>query len=349
MARRSPIATGVMLATVAAIAFGVTTPIVAWAGTHLGPFTTAGLLYAGAAGAALLLRAVRRSPDASLQRSDWKRVVAVALVGGAIAPTLLAWGLQRSGATIGSLLLNLEAVFTVLLARAVFREPIGARVALAVLAMVAGGVALTIDAWQATEWGVLGVVAVAGATIAWASDNTLTRPLAERDPVDVIAAKAGLGALVTTLAAIALREPLPTTTSVVALVLCGATGYGLSLRLYLLAQRTIGAGRTGSVFAIAPFVGAALAFAIGDRTGGLWSLLAAGLFGVGVYLHVSEQHGHHHVHEPMEHDHIHRHDDGHHMHAHDPPFVGEHSHLHGHDRIEHAHEHAPDVHHGHDH
>ena len=100
-----------------------------------------------------------------------------ALIGGALAPTLLAWGLHRSGPTIGALLLNLEAVFTVLLARAVFHEPIGPRVALAVLAMLAGGVGLTLDAWSDSSWGLLGVAAVAAATAAWATDNTLTRPL----------------------------------------------------------------------------------------------------------------------------------------------------------------------------
>ncbi len=349
MERRSPITTGVLLAAIAAVAFGVTTPVVAWAGRGLGPFSTAALLYLGAAVAAGLMRAVKRRTDAPLRRSDLGRVLAVALVGGAIAPTLLAWGLQRSGPTIGALLLNLEAVFTVLLARAFFREPIGSRVTVAVLAMVAGGVALTLDVWRDTSWGLGGILAVMAATAAWATDNALTRPLAERDPLEVVASKGGLGALVTGIAALSLGEPWPTALAAGSLLVCGATGYGLSLRLYLLAQRRIGAGRTGSVFALAPFVGAALAFATGDRSGGGWTIVAAALFALGVILHVTERHRHGHFHDPVEHDHVHRHDDGHHTHAHDPPFVGEHAHPHAHDSIEHEHEHAPDVHHAHRH
>ena len=346
---RSPISIGVLLAAVAAVAFGVTTPIVAWAGRDLGPLSTAALLYAGAAVASLGLRAIQGRSDAPLRRTDAGRMLAVAIVGGAIAPTLLAWGLQRSGATIGSLLLNLEAVFTVALARAVYREPIGPRVAFAVAAMASGGAALTLDASRNTSWGLAGVLAVAGATAAWATDNTLTRPLAERDPLEVVIAKGGLGAAFTGLAALVLGEPAPALIPVLALVACGATGYGLSLRLYLLAQRRIGAGRTGSVFALAPFVGAALAFAIGDRTAGIWSVVAAALFALGVFLHVTERHGHRHAHAALEHDHVHRHDDGHHGHVHDPPFVGEHAHPHRHDHLEHTHEHAPDVHHDHVH
>lgn len=338
-----------LLAALAALAFGATTPAVAWAGRGVGSFATAALLYAGAALAAVLLRAIGRRADAPLRRSDLPRVVAVAVVGGALAPTLLAWGLQRSGPTIGALLLNLEAVFTVLLARACFREPIGPRVALALAAMVAGGIALALDTWRDASWGVLGVAAIAGATAAWAADNTLTRPLAERDPLEVVAGKGGIGALLTAGIALGAGDAWPRGPAALVLLGCGATGYGLSLRLYLLAQRRIGAGRTGSVFALAPFLGAALGLALGDRGAGAGALAAAALFALGAWLHITERHGHPHVHEPHEHEHLHRHPDAHHDHAHDPPFIGEHAHPHRHEHLEHAHEHAPDAHHHHVH
>jgi drug/metabolite transporter (DMT)-like permease len=338
-----------LLAALAAVAFGIATPIVAWAGRDLGPLSTAALLYLGAAVTALVMQLVGRRGEASLRRSDTPRLFAIAVAGGAIAPSLLAWGLQRAGATAGALLLNLEAVFTVLLARAFFHEPIGRRVAIAVACMAAGGAALTLDSSLSDSFGLLGVLAVAGATAAWALDNTWTRPLAERDPFQVILVKGGLGASLTAAVALVRGEPLPPLPHAAVLVACGATGFGASLYLYLLAQRRIGAGRTGSVFALAPFIGAALAWMLGDRHAGAFAVAAAGLFAFGVYLHVSERHGHGHVHEPVDHDHMHRHDDAHHTHTHDPPFTGEHSHPHHHDRIEHTHEHAPDIHHGHSH
>ncbi|HPH69713.1 MAG TPA: DMT family transporter, partial [Kofleriaceae bacterium] len=315
---------------------------------------TAAALYAGAAIAALLLlgiSAVRRAPSAggSLQRNDLLRIIAIATIGGALAPTLLAWGLQRSGAAVGSLLLNLEAVFTVLLARAFFREPIGRRVAFAVALMALGGAMLSIDAWQSQTWELTGLLAVVAATLAWAADNTLMRPLAERNPLYVVAAKGTIGALLTVVGATLAHEPWPATRALLILLACGATGYGLSLRLYLLAQRNIGAGRTGSIFAMAPFVGAALAFAFGDRAITGWIVAAAGLFVSGVVLHVTEKHRHAHRHDALAHDHMHRHDDEHHTHSHDTPVVGAHSHFHTHHTTEHDHEHAPDVHHDHSH
>lgn len=347
MVARSSIQAGVLLAALSAVAFGVATPIVAWAGRGLGPFSTAALLYLGAALAAVGLRLGGGRSGPGLRRGDGLRVALIAVLGGAVAPTLLAWGLQRAGATIGALLLNLEAVFTVVLARAFYREPIGRRVAVAVVAMVAGGAALTLDVSNLASWGPLGIAAVAGATLAWALDNTLTRPLSERDPLEVIAAKGALGAALTTVIAWISHEPQPAARAVLVLLATGAIGYGVSLRCYLLAQRRIGAGRTGSVFALAPFIGAAVAVALGDRAPGPWTVVAAILFAAGVYLHLTERHAHRHAHAALDHDHPHRHDDGHHDHGHEPACSGAHSHPHRHEAGEHAHDHAPDLHHDH--
>lgn len=345
----SPIATGVLLAAASAVAFGLTTPAIAWASSDAGPLTTAALLYAGAALAAVVMRVGRGKAGGPLRRSDLPRIVVVAIVGAAVAPVCLAWGLARAGATAGSLVLNFEAVLTVLLAWMIYREPLGRRVLLAVAIMAAAGVLLVLDSSSRSATGLVGALIVTAATLAWAIDNTLTRPLAERDPLQVIAAKGALGAALTATIAVVRGEPLPSLLTIAVLGACGATGYGISLRFYLVAQRKIGAARTGSVFALAPFVGAAIAYALGDRDASVLTALAAVGFGVGVYLHVSERHRHEHAHAPAEHEHAHRHDDGHHDHVHDPPVIGEHTHRHSHGGMVHSHDHAPDVHHDHSH
>jgi len=346
---RQPLKVGAGLAVLAALSFGVTTPLIEHAGRGVGALSTAALLYTGACFSAFLLGALAPSSGAPLRKAHLPRLLAIALLGAAVAPTLLAWGLQRAGATTGSLLLNTEAVFTVLLARMLYQEPIGRRVTTALLLMTAGGVALTLDAALKTEWNALGALAIAGATAAWALDNTLTRSLAEQDPVRVVAGKGALGALMTSMVAVALGEPRPEAQAVLILLACGATGYGLSLRLYLLAQRHLGAARTGSIFAVAPFIGATLAWLIGDTSPGRWTWVSTAFYLTGVFLHVTEHHRHPHVHPAMSHDHPHHHDDGHHDHPHHPPFVGQHSHPHWHPAVQHDHDHAPDLHHGHPH
>jgi len=294
MAGRSPLLVGVALAVIAAVAFGIAAPVVGWASHGAGPIATACLLYAGAALGAIGARLVGRRAAFTLGRPDARRVVAIALLGAVIAPVLLVWGLHRTGALTASLLLNLEAIFTVVLAAAIHRERIGRRVWIAVSLMAAGGAALSLDAATHGSGGVIGALAVVGATVAWALDNTLTQPLSARDPLDVIAAKAGLGAACTAIVALAIGDPWPGTRNALVLLACGLTGYGLSLRFYLLAQRRIGAARTGSLFAIAPFVGALVAWLAGERALGTWAIASIGLLVIGVWLHLTE--GHRHVH-----------------------------------------------------
>jgi len=343
-----PALKGGLLALLAAVLFGASTPLVQRFGAGVGAFTTAALLYAGAAlVGSLSLRPKER--EARLYRADLPRLLAMAFFGAILGPVALAWGLQRTSGTGASLMLTLEALFTAALAWALYRESIDRRVALAMLLLFGGGVVLVIDQGRGGGEQLAGLLAVTLATVAWAVDNTLSRALAERDPGQVVLAKAALGAGATAALGWAAGEPLPAAGAALALLAVGATGYGLSLRLYLLAQRAFGAARTGSVFAFAPFIGAALAVWLGDRSAGGWMAAGGVLMLAGVVLHLAESHSHEHRHEALEHEHAHRHDDGHHDHRHDPMPAGEHSHRHRHLPLRHAHPHVPDVHHAHRH
>lgn len=348
MTPRGPAVRGGLLALTAAVLFGISTPLVQRFGSGVGAFATAALLYLGAAAAGALLRQ-RVEHEARILSGDFPRLLAMAAAGAVVGPVALAWGLQRTSAASASLMLTLEAVFTAVLAWWMYRETMDRRVRAAMLMLVLGGVLLIVNQGRVSGAGLWGLLAVLLATAAWGVDNTLSRALAERDPGQVVLAKALLGAAATSILAAAFGESLPTVDAALGLLAVGAAGYGLSLRFYLLAQRAFGAARTGSVFAFAPFIGAALAVALGDQTFS-W-LMAAGslLMLAGVVLHLAESHGHEHQHEPMEHEHAHRHDDGHHDHVHDPMPTGAHSHQHRHDPRRHVHPHVPDAHHAHHH
>jgi drug/metabolite transporter (DMT)-like permease len=343
-----PALRGGLLALLAAALFGISTPLVQRFGENLGAFSTAALLYAGASAVGLLSRQ-RIEREAHLQRSDLPRLLAMAAFGAVIGPVALAWGLQNTSGTSASLMLTLEALFTAVLAWRLYRETMDGRVWTAMALLLAGGMVLVLDQGRAGNAQLLGLLAVLMATAAWGVDNTLSRPLAERDPGQVVLAKATLGATATSLLAVLFVEPIPSAGAAAALFAVGATGYGLSLRFYLLAQRAFGAARTGSVFAFAPFIGAALAVAMGDRSASGWMALGSLLMLAGVVFHLAESHGHEHEHEALAHEHAHRHDDGHHDHVHDPMPVGEHSHWHRHEPKRHAHAHVPDAHHLHRH
>jgi len=345
---RWPAVRGALLALTAAVLFGISTPLVQRWGLGVGAFTTAALLYAGAALAGALLRR-RVEREARVLRSDIPRLLAMAAAGAVIGPVALAWGLQRTSGTSASLMLTLEALFTAILAWRLYRETMDRRVWAAMLLLLAGGAVLILDQSRDSGARLLGLLAVLVATAAWGLDNTLSRPLAERDPGQVVVVKAVLGAAATSCLAFAFGEPLPGAYAALALFVVGATGYGLSLRFYLLAQRAFGAARTGSVFAFAPFIGAALAVALGDHSASWMMAVGAALMLAGVILHLAESHSHEHQHDALEHEHAHVHDDGHHGHYHDEVPEGAHSHRHRHEPQRHAHPHVPDAHHLHHH
>lgn len=339
---------GGAIALLAAVLFGVSTPLVQHFGVSVGALSTAALLYAGAAVVGLLLRRPAER-EARVRRDDMPRLLAMAAFGAVVGPVALAWGLQRTSGTSASLLLTLEALFTALLARALYRESMDRRVWSAMLLLMAGGIVLVLDRGRTGGAQLWGLLAVLLATLAWGIDNTLSRAVAERDPGQVVLVKALLGCVATAILAAVFGEQVPSAGAALGLLAVGATGYGLSLRFYLLAQRAFGAARTGSVFAFAPFLGAAFAVALGDRAPGPWMAAGCALMLAGVVLHLAESHAHEHEHAAMEHEHAHRHDDGHHEHAHDPMPAGEHSHRHRHVPMRHVHAHVPDAHHSHEH
>lgn len=340
----SPIFRGVLLAVGAALAFGLSTPLIQVFGQGVGTFTTAALLYAGAAGLAGLTGGARWLP-----RSSLPTLVGMALAGACVAPALLTAGLARSSGVAASLLLNLEAVFTVVLGALIHREAVGRRVWLAVAVIAGGGALLTWDRGGGALGLQPGLLFVVGATLGWALDNTLSRAVADFAPEQVVFGKGTLGALLSVVLAALMGEALPTGAAALALLLIGAIGYGASLRLYLLAQRVLGSARTGSVFAVGPFVGALAAAGLGEPLGGWVALAGALAILIGVYLHLTEEHDHDHEHPALEHEHPHRHDDGHHDdHEHpglDPATT--HIHPHVHRARAHRHAHGEDIHHRH--
>jgi drug/metabolite transporter (DMT)-like permease len=343
---------GAVAALASALLFGVTTPIAKQLLAGAQPLLIAGLLYLGSGIGVSALRLIqdRGWRPTGLAAGDWPWLALTTLVGGVVAPALLMLGLARADAADASLLLNLEVVFTAVLAWLVFREPANSRVVLGLVAILAGGLILVWPARFATERSLPALSLIVAACLCWALDNNLTRKVSASD-ARVLAAIKGLVAGVTNTAlAFLLGAALPPLPHVLATLLIGFLGYGLSLVLFIVALRQLGAARTGAYFATAPFIGAAAAMALYGQSGDTAFWLAASCMGVGVWLHVTELHEHVHVHKPDLHSHAHTHDE-HHRHEHAFAWDGNepHTHEHAHGWLHHRHAHFPDIHHRHGH
>lgn len=343
------------LALGAAALFGLSTPAAKSLLAVSDPWLLAGLLYLGSGvglGLCLLGRLAGLGPAASearLPRSSWPWLAGAIGAGGVVGPVLLMFGLASGTASGAALLLNLEGVFTALLAWLVFREHFDARIALGMATIAAGSAALAFEGAHGLRPS-LPVLAVAGACLAWALDNNLTRKVAASDPVQIAALKGLIAGAVNVGIALALGARLPGAGAIALAAIVGVLGYGVSLVFFVLALRHLGAARTGAYFSTAPFLGALAGVLVLGEPVTSWLAVAAGLMGLGVWLHVSERHEHEHGHAPAEHDHAHRHDE-HHQHEHSPgaPPGEPHAHPHRHPPVRHGHPHYPDTHHRHGH
>ena len=349
---RFPIRSAVAAALAAALLFGASTPLAKQLLRDTSPMLLAGLLYLGSGIGLSAARLVRdrawHAPALAPAERLWL-VLAIGF-GGVLGPLLLMLGLARTPAASASLLLNLEAVLTALLAWVVFRENTDRRVVLGMVLIVAAAAALTGRGASQAPGSGSGALLIALACLCWALDNNLTRKVSASDAVFLAALKGLAAGVVNAGLALLLGERLPGPARIAEAMALGFLGYGVSLVLFVLALRGLGAARTGAYFSTAPFMGAAIAvLALGEHPSAIF-WLAAVLMGAGVWLHLQERHAHAHTHSPVTHTHRHLHDE-HHQHAHDVDWDGRepHTHAHTHAVLTHSHPHYPDIHHQHRH
>jgi len=334
-------------ASLSALLFGASTPFAKLLVGAISPLALAGLLYLGSGIGLAIWFAFRRAP-LNLAMKDVSWLGGAIVAGGVIGPALLMQGLARTDGASASLLLNLEAVFTAVMAWVVFRENVDRRIFAGFVAIAAGGIVLSWDQAPRAS-GLAGPLLVAGACLAWALDNNLTRRVSGGDAVAIASLKGLVAGTVNLGLALALGAYLPAPGAVLLGALVGLLGYGVSLVFFILALRELGTARTSAYFAVAPFYGAGIALVLLDEQTGPAFWAAAALMAIGVWLHLTERHEHDHAHEATTHAHEHVHD-AHHQHEHpDGNATEPHSHTHHHRAIRHRHPHYPDLHHRHEH
>jgi drug/metabolite transporter (DMT)-like permease len=345
----------VIQAILAATLFGASAPISKLLLGEIHPIPLAGFLYLGSGLGLFFWQGISRllkisSSEAHLTRKDYPWLAGAILAGGIIAPITLMFSLRTTPAATASLLLNFEGVATAIIAVIVFGEAIGSRIWLAIGCISLSTILLSLN--PAGGWGFsIGALGVLVACILWGADNNLTRNISAKDPITIVAYK-GLGAgSLSLLLAMALGIHFPTVKVVLECMFLGLLSYGLSIVLFILAMRSLGATRTVALFGSAPFVGTILSFIIFREAVSTLFFIGLPIMILGAFLLVGEEHSHMHEHHVIEHEHSHKHDDNHHNHVHlgEVKLIGDsHTHLHIHE-TKHSHSHTPDIHHRHSH
>lgn len=329
----------------AAILFSLATPLSKFLLNWFGPSFIAGISYI--ASALFLVPALflnRKEEKLRLKEDGW-HILFIVLTGGILGPFFLLKGLSLSYASNTSILLNLETVFTSLIAVFVLREKGGARLWASCALIFFSGVLVSFEPGKNFSFN-SGSIFIALSAFMWAIDNNLTASISIKDPLSIAVIKGVFGGGANLLISMTYSEPISfSLMPFFALLLMGAFSYGGSLVFMIYSQRKIGAARTGLIFGSYPIISFVLSLIFLRENLNPLSVGAFLFVCVAFYITFMERHSHRHIHSPLKHSHRHTHD-SHHAH-HEEVFPDEHTHEHFHNLMEHSHEHSDDEHHRH--
>lgn len=248
----------ILYAILAASFYAFSTPISKVLLVHTSEVMLAGLIYFGAGLGMLILtllqdRVLKNSTELSLGKAELKYVVMMVLLDIA-APILLFIGLRSSLAANVSLLNNFEIVATTLFASLLFRESISRSLKYGIVLITLSSLLLSFQSTEALIFSV-GSLFVLMATICWGLENNMTRMISSKDTKQIVIIKglgSGMGSL---LIAMSLGDAFPSIDLIILILVFGFISYGLSVFLYVRAQRYLGAAKTSAYYALAPFIG----------------------------------------------------------------------------------------------
>lgn len=257
----------IISALLAAVLFAISTPLSKKLMENIPPTFMAAFLYLGAGvgvGIMYIFNYKKEDKSLRLDKSDFKYTIA--MIGlDILAPLLLMIGIKLGSASNASLLENFEIVATSLIALFIFKEKISHKLWIAIFFIIISSFILTFNGKTSLDFSI-GSIFVLLATISWGLENNCTKKISEKSTYQIVTLKgifSGLGSL---FIGLLLKEKIINYKYIFLAMILGFVAYGLSIFLYVRAQRDLGAAKTSAYYSVAPFVGAFLAFIInGER------------------------------------------------------------------------------------
>ena len=280
--KRKPI----VFAILAAALFALSAPFSKLLLTQISPTMLAALLYLGAGIGIGILSGIRKllqkaGNEQKLTKRELPYVVLMVVLDIA-APILLMFGLTYTTAENVSLLSNFEIVATSLIALFVFKEKISERLWIAISLVTTSSLILSFQNASSLSFS-SGSLFVVLSCVCWGAENNCTKMLSNKNPYQIVVIKGLFSGTGSFIIALTLGEHFPSLFHGLMALALGFVAYGLSISFYIYAQRYLGAAKTSTYYALAPFIGAFLAIFIFREMPSLLFLIALIIMAAGTY------------------------------------------------------------------
>lgn len=255
--------TAIIYAVAAALFYAINVPCSKILLDYVSPTFMAAFLYLGAGlgvGVMYLFKWKAESREERLEKKDLPYTLGMVFLD-IIAPILLMIGVSIGTSSNASLLGNFEIVATTVIALLIFKEKVSRKLWAAIVFITLSSIILSFDGSGSFEFSI-GSLFVIGATMCWGLENNCTRSISDKSTYQIVTVKGFLSGTGSLIAAMALGESLPDIVYIFFTLILGFIAYGLSIFTYIRAQKTLGAARTSAYYAVAPFIGAFLSFAL---------------------------------------------------------------------------------------
>ncbi len=284
----------ILWAVMAAVLYAISSPISKILLNKIPPTMMAALLYLGAGIGMSVIGLIRYKTgnfkeEMRITKKEMPFTLAMVILD-ILAPIFLMIGLTKTTPANVSLLNNFEIVATSLIALFIFKESINNRLWISISLITVASIILSVEDIDIGSFSFsCGSVFVLLASICWGFENNCTRMLSVKDPLQVVIIKgfgSGIGSL---LISFVLKETATNFVYIIAALLLGFVAYGLSIFLYVYAQRYLGAAKTSAYYAIAPFIGAGISLSLFRQLPTISFVLALLVMIVGTYFASAER------------------------------------------------------------
>ena len=287
----------VILAFLAAVFYAINTPVSKFLLNNVTPTFMAAFLYLGAGlgvGIMYLFHIKKEKKSERLTKQDLPYTIGMIVLDIA-APIFLMIGIKMGTASNASLLGNFEIVVTTLMALLIFKEQVSGKLWIAIGFITLSSIVLSFEGSGSFQFSI-GSLFVILATCCWGLENNCTRKISDKSTYEIVLLKGIFSGGGSFTIAMVLGEKIPEMIYIAIVMLLGFVAYGLSIFLYIRAQRNLGAAKTSAYYAVAPFIGSFLAFVVNGEKLAVEYFIGLALMLVGTVFVVYDTMINHHLH-----------------------------------------------------